>query len=112
MNQKVIHYKYRDKSQEIRMNVTILDNPELLLVLERCRDLPTPPGVAEQIIGLSSDSNSDISVLAEVVSLDPALTVKICVWQIHPCMLEQRKWMSLRASSDDVWMEWYFKSCS
>lgn len=59
------------------MNVTILDNPDLIARLERCRDLPTPPGVAEQIIGLSADSNSDVSVLADVVSLDPALTVKI-----------------------------------
>ncbi len=39
--------------------------------------MPTPPGVAEQIIGLSADPNSNISILAEIVSLDPALTVKI-----------------------------------
>jgi len=57
--------------------VAILDNPDLIIRLERCRDLPTPPGVAEQIIGLSTGSTSDISILAEVVSLDPALTVKI-----------------------------------
>ncbi len=55
----------------------VLDNPDLIVRLERCRDLPTPPGVAEQIIGLSADSNNDISVLADVVSLDPALTVKV-----------------------------------
>ena len=57
--------------------MTLLNNPDLVARLERCRDLPTPPGVAEQIIGLSSDPNSNISVLAEVVSLDPALTVKV-----------------------------------
>ena len=57
--------------------MTILDNPDLILRLERCRDLPSPPGVAEQIIALSSDPNSNISALANVVSLDPALTVKI-----------------------------------
>ena len=57
--------------------MAILDNPDLIVRLERCRDLPTPPGVAERIIGLSADSNSNISVLAEVVSLDPALTVKV-----------------------------------
>lgn len=59
------------------MNVTIFDNPELIALLEQCRDLPTPPGVAEQIIGLSANSSSDISALAEIVSLDPALTVKV-----------------------------------
>ncbi len=59
------------------MNTTVLNNPDLVARLERCIDLPTPPGVAEQIIGLSADSNNDISVLAEVVSLDPALTVKV-----------------------------------
>lgn len=59
------------------MNVTVLDNPDLIVRLERCVNLPTPLGVAEQIIGLSADSNSDISVLADVVSLDPALTVKV-----------------------------------
>ncbi len=61
----------------LKMNMAMLDNSELVARLERCRDLPTPPGVAEQIIALSADSNSDISMLAEVVSLDPALTVKV-----------------------------------
>ena len=40
--------------------MALLDNPDLVIRLERCRDLPTPPGVAEQIIGLSNDPNSDI----------------------------------------------------
>ncbi len=55
----------------------MLDNKGLIIRLERCRDLPSPPGVAKEIIELSAHSNSNISVLAEVVSLDPALTVKI-----------------------------------
>ncbi|MFK7815344.1 MAG: HDOD domain-containing protein, partial [Gammaproteobacteria bacterium] len=59
------------------MKTTVLKNLDLIARLERCIDLPTPPGVAEQIIGLSADSSSNISVLAEVVSLDPALTVKV-----------------------------------
>lgn len=57
--------------------MTILNNPELVTLLERCRDLPTPPGVAEQIISLSSNANSDVAVLTDIVSLDPALTVKM-----------------------------------
>jgi len=59
------------------MNHIKINNPNLVERLERCRDLPTPPGVAEQIIALSADSNSDITMLAEVVSLDPALTAKV-----------------------------------
>lgn len=75
--------------------MTLLDNPDLIVRLERCRDLPTPPGVAEQIIGLSADSNSDISVLAEVVSLDPALTVKVLRMANSPMYARQTKVESL-----------------
>ncbi len=69
----------------------MLENPELIVRLDRCRDLPTPPGVAERIIALSSDSNSDISVLAEVVSIDPALTVKILRMANSPMYARQTK---------------------
>ena len=48
-----------------------------LTLLEKCEDLPSPPGVADQIIHLSSDSNSNIDTLAEIVSYDPALSAKI-----------------------------------
>ena len=48
-----------------------------LALLEKCEDLPSPPGVADQIIHLSSDSNSDIDTLTEIVSYDPALSAKI-----------------------------------
>lgn len=54
----------------------LIDN-ETFTLLEQCEDLPSPPGVADQIIHLSSESNSDIDTLAEVVSYDPALTAKI-----------------------------------
>ena len=45
--------------------------------LKKCKDLPSPPGVAAQIIDLSSHVNSDIDTLAEVVSMDPVLSAKI-----------------------------------
>ena len=54
----------------------LLDS-ETFLLLEKCGDLPSPPGVADQIIHLSSNANSDIDTLAEIVSFDPALTAKI-----------------------------------
>lgn len=54
-----------------------LIDEETLNLLEQCEDLPSPPGVADQIIHLSSNSNSNIDTLAEIVSYDPALTAKI-----------------------------------
>ncbi len=50
---------------------------ETLALLEKCEDLPSPPGVADQIIHLSSNSNSNIETMAEIVSYDPALTAKV-----------------------------------
>lgn len=54
-----------------------LVDSETFILLEKCGDLPSPPGVADQIIHLSSNTNSDIDTLAEIVSFDPALTAKI-----------------------------------
>lgn len=71
--------------------MNILNNPELITLLERCRDLPTPPGVAEQIISLSSNANSDIAVLTDIVSLDPALTVKMLRMANTPIYAQQGK---------------------
>jgi HD-like signal output (HDOD) protein len=51
--------------------------PEVLEKLSRCKDLPSPPGVAAQIIELTQTVNSDVQTLAEVVSMDPVLSAKI-----------------------------------
>ena len=75
--------------------MAILNNSDLVAQLEGSRDLPTPPGVAEQIIGLSSQPNSDVSVLADVVSLDPALTVKMLRMANSPLYARQGKIDSL-----------------
>jgi len=50
---------------------------EVIDKLKRCKDLPSPPGVAAQIIELSQNVGSDIDTLAEVVSMDPVLSAKI-----------------------------------
>ena len=50
---------------------------ELIDKLKGCRNLPSPPSVAAQIIDLSSKVNSDIDTLAELVSMDPVLSAKI-----------------------------------
>jgi len=50
---------------------------EVIDKLKKCKDLPSPPGVAAQIIELSQNVGSDIDTLADVVSMDPVLSAKI-----------------------------------
>lgn len=50
---------------------------EIIDKLKNCKNLPSPPGVAAQIIDLSSNMNSDVETLAEVVVMDPVLSAKI-----------------------------------
>ncbi len=52
-------------------------DPSLLKKFEACTELPSPPGIAEQIIELSGKSDSNVETLANIVSHDPALTAKI-----------------------------------
>ncbi len=52
-------------------------DPDLLERLECCTQLPSPPAIADQIIELSCQSDTNVDTLAEVVSVDPALTAKI-----------------------------------
>ena len=49
----------------------------VLLQLQKCKDLPTPPAVAVKIIELSGTKNSDIDALASIVAMDPALSAKM-----------------------------------
>lgn len=49
----------------------------LLLELQSCKDLPTPPAVAAKIIELSGAKHSDIDTLASIVAVDPALSAKL-----------------------------------
>ena len=58
------------------MESCVIDE-ELLVNLQQCSDLPTPPTVASKIIELSSQQNADMDTLASIVSMDPALSAKI-----------------------------------
>ena len=51
--------------------------PELEASLLHCRNLPSPPGVALQIIDLAQDPNVDISAAARVIGMDPALSARM-----------------------------------
>lgn len=61
--------------EESASKVSIDDS--LLARLENCTNLPSPPTVAVRIIELSNDLNVDIGKVADVISMDPALSAKI-----------------------------------
>lgn len=51
--------------------------PELATLLDRCPDLPTPPGVALRVIALAQDPKADLNATADAIGLDPALAARI-----------------------------------
>lgn len=50
---------------------------ELEATLLHCRSLPSPPGVALQIIALAQDPNATLGAAAEVIGMDPALSARL-----------------------------------
>lgn len=64
--------------------------------LLKCPDLPSPPGVAIRILEIGNDPGADLARIAEVVSLDPALTTKILRIANSTCYAGQRKVENLR----------------
>ena len=68
----------------------------LLLILKTCTDLPSPPAIAAKIIELSSCETSGLSDVADVVSIDPALSAKLLRMANSPLYTKQRKVENLR----------------
>jgi diguanylate cyclase (GGDEF)-like protein len=73
-----------------------LANDELLSRLRTCTNLPSPPGVAVRIIELGQDPTADMQMIADAVSLDPALTTKILRIANSPLYARQRRTENLR----------------
>ena len=73
-----------------------LTNDKLLNRLKYCTNLPSPPGVATRIIELAENPSTDMSSVADVVSLDPALTAKILRMANSPLYARRRKTENLR----------------
>jgi diguanylate cyclase (GGDEF)-like protein len=69
---------------------------ELRTRIESCHNLPSPPGVATRIIELANDPEADIARIADVLSLDPAITAKILRIANSPMYARQRKTENLR----------------
>ncbi|MEE9493737.1 MAG: GGDEF domain-containing protein [Gammaproteobacteria bacterium] len=59
------------------MESLFLKDKNLELRLKHCKELPSPPGVAIRILEICQDPVADFSMVAETVSLDPALASKI-----------------------------------
>ena len=68
----------------------------LLLMLKACTDLPSPPAIATKIIELSACETSGLSDVADVVSIDPALSAKLLRMANSPLYTKQRKIENLR----------------
>lgn len=73
-----------------------IEDKTLVARLKACTNLPTPPGVAAQIIELGQDVNADVGDIADVVSRDPALTAKLLKLANSPFYSRQRKTENLR----------------
>ncbi len=50
---------------------------ELEATLLHCRNLPSPPSVALQIIALAQDPNATLGSAAQIISVDPALSARM-----------------------------------
>ena len=50
---------------------------ELEATLLHCRNLPSPPSVALQIIALAQDPNATLGSAAQIISMDPALSARM-----------------------------------
>ena len=70
--------------------------PELQAQPENCKSLPSPPGVASQIINLANDPEADINKIAKILSMDPAITTKILRIANTSMYAQQRKMENLR----------------
>ena len=61
-----------------------------------CPDLPSPPGVALQIVALGENPEIEIGEIASLISMDPALSAKILRIANSPIYSRMRKIENLR----------------
>jgi diguanylate cyclase (GGDEF)-like protein len=73
-----------------------LTDDALVSRLAICPDLPSPPGVALQIVQLGENPEIDIGEIARLVSLDPALSAKILRIANSPIYSRMRRVENLR----------------
>ncbi len=64
--------------------------------LENVTNLPSPPGVAAQVVQLAQNPDLDLGSVAEVITRDPSLTAKILRVANSPMYAQRRKSNNLR----------------
>ena len=64
--------------------------------LENVTNLPSPPGVAAQVVTLAQNPDLDLGSVAEVITSDPSLTAKILRVANSPMYAQRRKSQNLR----------------
>lgn len=68
---------------------------ELETTLLHCRNLPSPPGIALQIIALAQDPGATLQMAAQVIQLDPALSARLLRLANSPLYATRRRVESL-----------------
>lgn len=82
--------------QVLEENPAFLGDEQLRLKLKHCKDLPSPPGIASRILDLSQDESASFAEVADIISIDPALTAKVLRIANSPLYAKQRKIENLR----------------
>lgn len=66
-------------------------SPDLIDALALCRNLPSPPAIALRVIELAQDPETDISLAAEVISMDMALSARMMRIANSPLYASRRR---------------------
>ncbi len=81
------------------MAVTVLnetDSEALVEALNRCRTLPSPPGIAIQVVQLAQDPEAGLAEVADLICKDPALATRILRAANSPLYARNREITNLR----------------
>jgi len=65
--------------------------PELTALLARCRNLPSPPGVALRVIELAQDPEADLAAAADIIAIDMALSARMLRIANSPLYASRRR---------------------
>ena len=78
------------------LGTDFIKDEALAFKLTNCPDLPSPPGVALQIVNMDTDAENDISEIARLICLDPALAAKVLRIANSPIYSRMRRIENLR----------------
>ncbi len=73
-----------------------MEAEQLQETLARCRSLPSPPGIAMQVVALAQDPDAGVSEVADLVQKDPALAARILRAANSPLYARNREITNVR----------------